>query len=135
MAARILIVDDDPVQRRLLDNMVRKFGHEPAYDVWEKSKHAHAYEALVKATRPALRQYDGECIVCHTVGFAYESGFKNERATPHLKNVGCESCHGPASEHVKDPKQAQSICSLRAMATFAIFPVAGQGEKNVLRHA
>ena len=30
MAARILIVDDDPIQRRLLDNMVRKFGHEPA---------------------------------------------------------------------------------------------------------
>jgi DNA-binding NtrC family response regulator len=30
MAARILLVDDDPVQRRLLDNMVRKFGHEPA---------------------------------------------------------------------------------------------------------
>ena len=29
MAERILIVDDDPVQRRLLDNMVRKFGHEP----------------------------------------------------------------------------------------------------------
>jgi DNA-binding NtrC family response regulator len=30
MAARILIADDDPVQRRLLDNMVRKSGHEPA---------------------------------------------------------------------------------------------------------
>jgi DNA-binding NtrC family response regulator len=29
MAARVLIVDDDPVQRRLLDNMVRKAGHEP----------------------------------------------------------------------------------------------------------
>ena len=29
MTARILVVDDDPVQRRLLDNMVRKFGHEP----------------------------------------------------------------------------------------------------------
>ena len=29
MASRILLVDDDPVQRRLLDNMVRKFGHEP----------------------------------------------------------------------------------------------------------
>ena len=29
MSARILIVDDDPVQRRLLDNMVRKFGYEP----------------------------------------------------------------------------------------------------------
>ena len=29
MTARVLIVDDDPVQRRLLDNMVRKFGYEP----------------------------------------------------------------------------------------------------------
>jgi DNA-binding NtrC family response regulator len=29
MRARVLIVDDDPVQRRLLENMVRKFGHEP----------------------------------------------------------------------------------------------------------
>ncbi len=29
MSERILIVDDDPVQRRLLDNMVRKSGYEP----------------------------------------------------------------------------------------------------------
>jgi DNA-binding NtrC family response regulator len=29
MAARVLIVDDDPVQRRLLENMVRKFGYDP----------------------------------------------------------------------------------------------------------
>ena len=29
MRERILIVDDDPVQRRLLDDMVRKFGYEP----------------------------------------------------------------------------------------------------------
>src|SRR6267154_1547108 len=29
MSERILIVDDDPLQRRLLDNMVRKFGYEP----------------------------------------------------------------------------------------------------------
>ena len=29
MSERILIVDDDPVQRRLLENMARKFGYEP----------------------------------------------------------------------------------------------------------
>lgn len=28
MVAAILIVDDDPVQRRLLENMVRRFGYE-----------------------------------------------------------------------------------------------------------
>ncbi len=29
MIERILVVDDDPVQRRLLENMVRRFGYEP----------------------------------------------------------------------------------------------------------
>ncbi len=29
MSERILVVDDDPVARRLLENMIRKFGHEP----------------------------------------------------------------------------------------------------------
>ncbi|MCZ7641677.1 MAG: sigma-54 dependent transcriptional regulator [Pseudorhodoplanes sp.] len=29
MSECVLIVDDDPVQRRLLENMVRRFGHEP----------------------------------------------------------------------------------------------------------
>jgi len=78
--------------------------HKAAYAVWEKSKHAHAFDTLLKPpSGPANRQYDGECIVCHTVGFGYESGYRNERETPHLKNVGCESCHGPASEHLKKP--------------------------------
>ena len=30
MSERVLIVDDDPVQRRLLDGMIRKFGYEPS---------------------------------------------------------------------------------------------------------
>src|SRR5262245_9597029 len=29
MSERVLIVDDDPVQRRLLDNMLRRIGYEP----------------------------------------------------------------------------------------------------------
>jgi hypothetical protein len=81
--------------------------HAHAYEVWEKSGHAHAYQTLVDAKRPSLRQYDGECIVCHVTGFTYKTGFTDAEKTPLLKNVGCESCHGPASEHLKkteDPK-------------------------------
>ncbi len=76
--------------------------HKAAYAVWEKSQHAHAYQTLVDAKHPSLRQYDGECVVCHVTGFGYKSGFADMDRTPKLKDVGCESCHGPASEHVKN---------------------------------
>ncbi len=82
--------------------------HEYAYEVWQKSKHANAFQSLVTATRPSLRKFDGECVVCHVTGFEYETGYRNEKDTPILKNVGCESCHGPGSEHAlkknKNPK-------------------------------
>jgi hypothetical protein len=73
--------------------------HKYAYEVWEKSKHAQAFHTLETATRPSLRQLDGECVICHVTGFEFLTGYRNEQATPQLKNVGCESCHGPGSEH------------------------------------
>jgi hypothetical protein len=80
--------------------------HERAYQVWEKSGHSHAYDTLVKAKNPSLRQYDPECVTCHTVGFQHESGW-NDPANDAKRNlkllhVGCESCHGPASIHVNN---------------------------------
>jgi len=81
--------------------------HAAEYEAWKQSRHSHAYETLEHhAKRPAGRQYDGECAVCHTVGLGYKTGFRNEISTPHLKHVGCESCHGPGSAHVADPKNS-----------------------------
>jgi hypothetical protein len=77
--------------------------HGHAYDIWKKTAHAHAYKTLVEEKFPSNRQYDPECIVCHTVGFGYQGGYENEKKTPHLKNVGCENCHGPGSAHAKNP--------------------------------
>jgi Cytochrome c554 and c-prime len=77
--------------------------HVAAFKVWEKSAHSKAYKSLVepeKPNPPSNRQYDPECIVCHTVGFGYETGFFDEKKTANLKDVGCESCHGPCSEHI-----------------------------------
>jgi hypothetical protein len=81
--------------------------HGPEFAIWEKSKHAHAYPSLVNAKNPSLRQFDGECVVCHTVGFGYKSGFENLNKTPNLIDVGCESCHGPSSEHVRKPRDPE----------------------------
>jgi len=37
----------------------------------------------------------------------YESGFVSEQKTGHLKNVGCENCHGPGSEHIMTAGQTE----------------------------
>jgi hypothetical protein len=76
--------------------------HEESYKVWKASPHSRAYATLQDAKRPSLRQYDGECVVCHVTGFEYVSGFTSEKQTPHLIDNGCENCHGPGSLHVKN---------------------------------
>jgi len=78
--------------------------HHEAYKIWKNSPHSHAYASLVSAKRPSLRQYDGECIKCHVVGFEYMTGFANEKKSQKLENNGCENCHGPCSIHVATRK-------------------------------
>jgi hypothetical protein len=82
--------------------------HPDAYKIWEKSKHALAYKTLETIKQPPFRHYDGECVSCHTVGFNHLTGYAdalrgdNKGMIKKLQSVGCESCHGPCSEHVKD---------------------------------
>ena len=77
--------------------------HQAELNVWQKTGHAKAYNALaVVAKHPKGRNFDGECIVCHTVGYEYKTGYLNPKATPNLMNVQCEACHGPASLHVDE---------------------------------
>ncbi|MCK5565033.1 MAG: cytochrome c family protein [Planctomycetes bacterium] len=71
--------------------------HSYEYKEWSKQKHAHAYKTLVDVGS----QYDPECIQCHVVGFAIESGFINEKSDKGFRNVGCEFCHGPGSRHAE----------------------------------
>lgn len=87
--------------------------HPNEYKIWKESKHSHAMEALEKyAVRPSLRQFDGDCVQCHTIGFRYQTGYKNEADTPNLRNVGCESCHGPGSGHIAQPNNKAFLASL-----------------------
>jgi len=69
--------------------------HEYEYEKWSQRPHAHAYATLERVGS----QFDPECAICHVVGMKYESGFVSEQTSEHLKNVGCENCHGPGSQH------------------------------------
>lgn len=69
--------------------------HLNEHKTWKKSKHSKTFEAL-----EGPEKKDPDCLKCHTTGFGLPGGFVSEEETPKLKNTGCESCHGPGSEHI-----------------------------------
>ena len=71
--------------------------HKIVYEHWRKTTHSTSYSTLVNKEY----RYDPECIKCHTTGYGYVSGFLNYENNSSLINVGCESCHGAGSSHIK----------------------------------
>jgi len=70
--------------------------HENEYATWMLTKHARAFDGLVKhgeSTNP-------ECVGCHVVGYEQPGGFADAIDTPELENVGCETCHGRGGPHL-----------------------------------
>jgi len=106
--------------------------HQAEMAVWKASKHAQGYDALAKvAKHPTGRNYDGECIICHTVGYDYKTGYLNEKMTAHLKNIQCEACHGPASLHVAEEnanlKKRAGAHTHEFMASLSPWKMKGKG--------
>lgn len=83
--------------------------HAAEHAAWLKTPHHQALNTLKNvARRPSLRNFDPECVKCHTIGFEFETGYVDEPTTPELMHVGCENCHGPGSGHAANPK-AQNL--------------------------
>ncbi len=70
--------------------------HAAEHELWAKSAHAHAFDTL--SAKDASEK--PECQRCHTTGFKEPGGFP--KGGEPLRNVGCESCHGPGDKHVKE---------------------------------
>lgn len=70
--------------------------HVKAYSEWKYSRNFRILEMRGK-------DHDAQCLPCHTTGYGKQGGFRNVEETPHMKNIQCEACHGPASLHVKAP--------------------------------
>ena len=79
--------------------------HETAASIWTKSAHSRAFATLKNRNADA----DPKCIGCHTVGFGDPSGYRREFGADKLVEVGCESCHGPGSLHVREKEGDTSI--------------------------
>ena len=79
--------------------------HDYEYTKWSTKRHADAYATLEKVGS----QFDPECVSCHVVGMEYESGFVSETKSGHLKDVGCENCHGPGSDHISSLGKTKTV--------------------------
>lgn len=74
--------------------------HQKAYKKWLSTKHSESYETL----EDEKEEKTTRCIRCHTTGYGRRSGFIDAENTPYLREVGCETCHGPGKDHIKAPK-------------------------------
>lgn len=69
--------------------------HVTETESWRKTRHAQAWKTLEDVSK----QYDFDCISCHVTGWDKPGGASMAR-TDDLRDVQCETCHGPGSLHV-----------------------------------
>jgi hypothetical protein len=90
--------------------------HDAPTAFWKNTRHAGAWETLEKVNK----QFDRQCIGCHVTGWMKPGGATlalNET----LRDVQCESCHGPGSLHVDaNGKEKPRSLVLQPEASFCL---------------
>ena len=87
-------------------NMVCGSCHQQEFLSWSISHHARAYYTLVEDDK----HNDAECVSCHVVGLGEPSGFVMGDHHSPMRDVGCESCHGPSGPHDGVKSNALDSC-------------------------
>jgi hypothetical protein len=72
----------------------------------EHAKKARSYESVAVMRSGLTDEEYRNCLECHATGYGQPGGFVSMEATPHLKDAGCEVCHGPGSRHVETSDRA-----------------------------
>ena len=83
--------------------------HDEAVKFWQTTVHATAWKTLVDRGQ----QFDYDCIGCHVTGWQKPGGSNLAHNEP-LRDVQCETCHGPASIHVQHGGEEKPLAIAKA---------------------
>lgn len=83
--------------------------HDEAVAFWKKTRHHDAWETL----ETLGKQLDYQCISCHVTGWD-EPGGATLAKNDTLRDVQCETCHGPGSMHVAEDGADEPVTVVRA---------------------
>jgi len=76
------------------------------------AKKSTSFQSIKKQMKHLSPEEIKQCYRCHTTGYGKPGGFVSLEETPHLKNAGCEVCHGPGAEHIKTGNPLKIIRNL-----------------------
>ncbi len=89
-------------QPKYMGSLACKPCHEKEYESFilyaRKSK---SFSSIERVRKGLTEEEIKGCYYCHTTGYGKPGGFISPEKTPHLKNAGCEVCHGPGELHIK----------------------------------
>lgn len=92
-----------PIHSEILGDYLSYTACEPCHpdkaEGWKTTPHAHAFDSL--KTQGEEKQENPGCLQCHVVAYNEDGGFIDMELTPELKDVQCESCHGPGRLHTE----------------------------------
>jgi 2',3'-cyclic-nucleotide 2'-phosphodiesterase (5'-nucleotidase family) len=72
--------------------------HRPQADFWEKTHHAGAYRTLVENRQ----NHNPDCLSCHVTDNRGNRTRSLVLLPDELRQVGCETCHGPGGAHAEN---------------------------------
>ena len=108
-AANIPVPPPPKGQARYVGTAACEDCHDEATKFWQKTVHAGAWKTLVDRGQ----QFDFDCIGCHVTGWN-EKGGSNLAHNDTLRDVQCETCHGPGSIHVAKGGEEKPFAIARA---------------------
>ena len=93
--------------------------HAREHALWSESPHARAMQTLESRGEES----NSNCQQCHVTGYGEDTGWP--QGGDSLREVGCESCHGPGGRHIEQAGQGAILRLTEKCESCVILQICG----------